>query len=63
MDVTTAIRWRKSSRSSGNGGACVEVAAAATVLVRDSKDPGGPRLVFDRKAWETFAATVKGQPC
>lgn len=62
MDVTTATRWRKSSRSSGNGGACVEVAAAATVLVRDSKDPDGPRLIFDRRAWEAFATRMKGEP-
>jgi hypothetical protein len=62
MDVTTAIRWRKSSRSSGNGGACVEVAAAHAVLVRDSRDPDGPRLAFDRTAWETFAAKVKSEP-
>jgi Domain of unknown function (DUF397) len=62
MDVTTAPRWRKSTRSSGNGGACVEVAAAGTVLVRDSKDPDGPRLAFDPKAWEAFAVKVKGEP-
>lgn len=62
MDVTTATKWRKSSRSSGNGGACVEVAAAGMVLVRDSKDPDGSRLAFDRKAWQTFAVKVKGEP-
>ena len=60
MDVTTATTWRKSSRSSGNGGACVEVAGAGTVLVRDSKDPDGPRLAFDHAAWETFTGKVKG---
>jgi hypothetical protein len=29
------------------------------VLVRDSKDPDGPRLVFDPRAWREFAAQVK----
>ena len=60
MDVTTVTRWRKSSRSSGNGGACIGVAAAGAILVRDSKDPDGPRLAFDRTAWETFARKVRG---
>ncbi|SCF26814.1 protein of unknown function [Micromonospora echinospora] len=45
MDLTGAI-WRKSSRSSGNGGDCVEVAdnLAGVVGVRDRKDPHGPAL-------------------
>ncbi|RLK54350.1 DUF397 domain-containing protein [Actinokineospora cianjurensis] len=38
------IRWRKSSRSSGNNGQCVELAHTLTV-VRDSKNPAGPTLV------------------
>ncbi|MEU8800952.1 DUF397 domain-containing protein [Spirillospora sp. NPDC048819] len=40
------IRWRKSSRSGGmHDDACVEVAQLDGVIgVRDSKDPGGPRL-------------------
>ncbi|WP_344468346.1 DUF397 domain-containing protein [Kitasatospora kazusensis] len=54
--------WFKSSYSS-NGGACVEVAtnlvgAQAIVPVRDSKDPGGPALVFSRDAWTAFARSV-----
>ncbi|MEU7585831.1 DUF397 domain-containing protein [Micromonospora sp. NPDC049230] len=49
-------RWRKSSRSSGNGGACVEVAdnLADVVGVRDSKDPTGPALAFAPTAWRAF---------
>ncbi|MFG2088070.1 MULTISPECIES: DUF397 domain-containing protein [unclassified Spirillospora] len=40
------INWRKSSRSGGvNDNACVEVARLGGLIgVRDSKDPGGPRL-------------------
>jgi Domain of unknown function (DUF397) len=53
--------WRKSSYSGANGGNCVEVASAGAVLVRDSRDPEGPRLAFGRQAWETFAAMVKAE--
>ncbi|MEU7755671.1 DUF397 domain-containing protein [Micromonospora sp. NPDC049171] len=53
-------RWRKSSRSSGNGGACVEVAdnLADVVGVRDSKDPAGPALVFAPTAWRAFVSQL-----
>ncbi len=57
MELTGA-RWRKSSRSSGNGGACVEVAdnLPGLVAVRDSKDPTGPALTFTPAVWRTFIA-------
>ena len=46
MDKVAAA-WRKSSYSGANGGNCVEVAdGPGSVLVRDSKDPDGPRLAF-----------------
>ncbi|MEU5906220.1 DUF397 domain-containing protein [Micromonospora sp. NPDC047467] len=53
-------RWRKSSRSSGNGGACVEVAdnLPGVVGVRDSKDPSGPVLAFAPTAWRAFVAHI-----
>jgi hypothetical protein len=57
--------WRKSSYSN-NGGNCVEVAdlpgtasRAALRLVRDSKDPSGPRLILTRQQWQAFADRVK----
>lgn len=55
------VAWRKSSYSSGNGGACVEVADGmkGTVPVRDSKDPHGPALLFRPEAWAAFVADVK----
>ncbi|UQU61459.1 DUF397 domain-containing protein [Couchioplanes caeruleus] len=60
MDLTEA-KWRKSSRSSGNGGDCVEVAGnlPGVVAVRDSKAPGGPALIFARDEWRSFVAAVK----
>lgn len=56
----TEPRWRKSSRSNANGGACVEVAnnLPGRVLVRDSKDPNGPILTFSSKAWAAFTASI-----
>jgi hypothetical protein len=49
-------RWRKSSRSNGAGGECVEVAdnLPERVLVRDSKDRSGPTLAFAPAAWSAF---------
>ncbi|MGI5165722.1 DUF397 domain-containing protein [Spirillospora sp. CA-253888] len=56
----SAAGWRKSSYSSGQGGECVEVAGLPSVIaVRDSKDPHGPRLVFDAAAWRSFARRVR----
>ncbi|WP_064743917.1 DUF397 domain-containing protein [Actinomadura oligospora] len=52
--------WRKSSRSGDTGGQCVELAGCAhDVAVRDSKDPGGPKLVFDATVFGAFAQQVK----
>ncbi|MFD0782689.1 DUF397 domain-containing protein [Micromonospora azadirachtae] len=54
-DLTGAV-WRKSTRSGGNGGNCVEVATnlPGVVAVRDSKDPDGPALTFGPDAWLRF---------
>ncbi|MEU1886972.1 DUF397 domain-containing protein [Micromonospora rifamycinica] len=49
------VQWRKSTHSGPDGGNCVEVADNLSgVLVRDSKDPGGPVLAFDPHAWLAF---------
>jgi hypothetical protein len=60
MDLTGAI-WRKSTRSSGNQGDCVEVAdnLAGVVGVRDSKDPHGSTLTFGPRAWRSFVTFAK----
>jgi hypothetical protein len=57
--------WRKSRRSGGNGGNCVEVATNllardGRVYVRDSKDGGGgPVLSFTPAEWEAFTGGVR----
>jgi Domain of unknown function (DUF397) len=58
----TGAKWRKSSYSSANGGACVDVAGNLPdiVAVRDSKDPDGPALIFSPADWSAFIASLKG---
>lgn len=57
---TARVTWRKSTRSNGSGN-CVEVAdnLAGKVGLRDSKDPRGPVLAFDQRAWSLFVRGVK----
>lgn len=58
IDLSNAA-WRKSSYT-GQQGECVELADfPRTVAVRDSKDPAGPKLLFDRDAFAQFTASVK----
>lgn len=56
-----SVVWKKSSRSNGSGGNnCVEVAFLDDgVAVRDSKDPGGPALLFNRAEWAAFLGGAK----
>jgi hypothetical protein len=55
----SARAWRKSSRSGGEGGNCVEVARFDTGIgVRDSKDPAGGVLRFTGTAWTIFLADL-----
>ncbi|MCZ7374310.1 DUF397 domain-containing protein [Micromonospora sp. WMMC250] len=60
MDMTGA-RWRKSTRSGGNGGNCVEVAdnLPGVVLVRDTKDREGATLAFSPASWRCFVALAR----
>ncbi|WP_433345742.1 DUF397 domain-containing protein [Micromonospora sp. CA-111912] len=60
MADLTGARWRKSIRSSSNGGNCIEVAdnLPGIVGVRDSKDPAGTALSFSPAAWRSFIVHV-----
>ncbi|MEU3344499.1 DUF397 domain-containing protein [Streptomyces sp. NPDC006700] len=56
------LAWFKSSySSSGDGNDCIEVATTpATVHVRDSKNPRGPRLALAPAAWTDFVTFAGG---
>jgi hypothetical protein len=51
--------WRTSTYSN-NGGNCVQVATSRpAVLVRDSKNPDGPKLAFAEDSWRAFAHRIR----
>ncbi len=57
-----SVMWRKSSYSNGSGGDCVEVAAPGEgLLVRDSKQGGGPVVPVGAAAWGAFVDGVRGR--
>ncbi|WP_329457467.1 DUF397 domain-containing protein [Streptomyces sp. NBC_01497] len=58
---SSAVMWRKSSYSNGEGGDCLEVAdhVAAFVPVRDSRRTDGPVLHFREVGWAAFVCAVK----
>lgn len=55
------LTWRKASFSGDQGGDCVEVADLPNGgrLVRDSKNPTGPRLAFTPGEWTAFVKGVR----
>jgi hypothetical protein len=53
------LMWVKSSYTGARGN-CVEVATLPeTIMVRDSKDAGGPALRFTPDAWRQFTDGLK----
>ncbi|MFD4566827.1 DUF397 domain-containing protein [Streptomyces sp. NPDC058475] len=57
-DAASELKWFKSSYSdSSDINDCVEIATTpATIHLRDSKNPQGPRLVFAAAAWSDFVS-------
>ena len=59
VDPTTAT-WRKSTYSNGSGGNCIEATTrGGHPALRDSKNPGGPALLFSPSQWQTFIQGIK----
>jgi len=57
----SGAEWRKSARSGGTGGNCVEIATnlPGVIAVRDSKNPDGPVITLTTAQWRSFATGVK----
>jgi hypothetical protein len=52
--------WRKSSRSSGQGTECVEVALPPeAAALRDSKHRSGPVLTVPRESWTNLLDSLR----
>ncbi|MBF9132405.1 DUF397 domain-containing protein [Plantactinospora sp. S1510] len=64
MTDQSGAKWRKSRRSNGSGGECVEVAdnLSGVVLVRDTKDREGGTLTFTPTPWRAFVDFAKQTP-
>ena len=57
-EVRETLVWRASRRCGSS--ACIEVAQdKQEMLLRDSKDPAGPRLVFAPEDWTAFVSAVR----
>jgi hypothetical protein len=58
-DLIRAV-WRKSSRSSGGGSNCVEVACLPSrIAIRDSKNPEGGTLILTAAVFRDLTAGLR----
>nr|WP_225835162.1 DUF397 domain-containing protein [Streptomyces sp. NK08204] len=56
-----SVEWMKSSYSTADGPDCVQVTAVpGRIVVRDSKNPTGPRIALTPTAWATFLPYASG---
>jgi len=54
------MKWRKSIRSSANGGNCVELARTQSAMfVRDSKNPNSGTLKFTPGTFSALLTDIK----
>ena len=59
IDLSDAV-WQKSTRSGQHSDNCVEVAfVGGAIVVRDSRNPDGPQLVFTPDEWDAFVDGAK----
>lgn len=60
VDDWATVPFRKSSRSSTNGGNCVEVGARpGMIAIRDSKCPGAGLVELSAPAWARFLLALQ----
>lgn len=56
----SAATWRKSTRSSGGGSNCIEVAhLPGLIAIRDSKNPDGAALIITPTAFRKLADGIR----
>jgi predicted secreted Zn-dependent protease len=56
--VQASLTWRTAVNC--DGGACVEVAADRDIiLIRSSRQPGGPLLEYTPEEWHEFVSGIK----
>jgi hypothetical protein len=60
IDLSRAV-WHKSTFSNGNGGNCLEHAKLpdGSRVVRHSRHPEGPSLIFTPSEWDAFIQGVR----
>jgi uncharacterized protein DUF397 len=51
--------WRTATYSSAQGGACIEVASADGVMIRDTTNRDGGTLTVTAAAWTVFLNRVR----
>ena len=58
--MSSDIGWMMSSRSTGNGGSCVEARRSAGLIeVRNSKQPEAGTVRFTLEEWDSFLDGAK----
>ncbi|MER7565391.1 DUF397 domain-containing protein [Streptomyces sp. NPDC048523] len=57
--MSDQLKWVKSSYSDSEGGACLEVAFATRIHIRDSKLTVSPELTLSAPAWKAFISAVQ----
>ncbi|MEU6771873.1 DUF397 domain-containing protein [Streptomyces sp. NPDC046759] len=57
--MSDQLNWFKSSYSDSEGGACIEVAFAPRIHIRDSKNPTGPEIHLPAPAWSAFVSALR----
>ena len=56
----SAVTWRKSTRSTGGGSNCVEVARLSSrIVIRDSKNPEGAALIVSSAVFRELTDEIR----
>lgn len=59
MSAEANSQWKKSSHVSKNGGSVEVKITADAIMLRDSKNPEGPVLIYTQGEWDAFIGGAK----